>query len=183
MTRLLFSVLMLFSASLLQALSKQAHASPASSMSKKIAHIESNGQLTHPNREPTILTEQEINAYLASGELKMPTGVQSVQLAGEPGIISGTAQIDFEKVRQGVHSSNPLLSIFSGVHEVQVATHAYGENGIGYVHVDSVSLDGVEVAVVLHRNFGVDVKQMQKRRDAFRSINTLAEYLVANATK
>ena len=54
----------------------------------------------------------------------------------------------------------------------------FGEDGVG---LDS--LDGVEVAVVLHRNFGVDVKQMQKRRDAFRSINTLAEYLVANATK
>ena len=54
----------------------------------------------------------------------------------------------------------------------------FGEEGVG---LDS--LDGVEVAVVLHRSFGVDVKQMQKRRDAFRSINTLAEYLVANATK
>ena len=54
----------------------------------------------------------------------------------------------------------------------------FAEEGVG---LDS--LDGVEVAVVLHRNFGVDVKHMQKRRDAFRSINTLAEYLVANATK
>jgi hypothetical protein len=26
-----------------------------------------------------------------------------------------------------------------------VETHAYGESGQGYVHVDSVSLDGVEV--------------------------------------
>jgi acyl carrier protein len=54
----------------------------------------------------------------------------------------------------------------------------FGEDGVG---LDS--LDGVEVAVVLHRNFGVDVKSMQKRRDAFRSINTLAEYLVGHATK
>lgn len=75
----------------------------------------------------------------------MPAGVQSVKLQGEPGIVNGTAQVDFDKIREGVHSSNPLLSVFSGVHEVQVATHAYGEHGTGYVHVDSVSLDGVEV--------------------------------------
>ena len=54
----------------------------------------------------------------------------------------------------------------------------FGEDGLG---LDS--LDGVEVVVVLHRNFGVDVKAMQKRRDAFQSINTLAQYLLANATK
>ena len=54
----------------------------------------------------------------------------------------------------------------------------FGEDGIG---LDS--LDGVEVVVVLHRHFGLDVKAMQKGRDVFRSINTLAPYVLANATK
>ncbi len=54
----------------------------------------------------------------------------------------------------------------------------FGENGVG---LDS--LDGVEVVVVLYRHFGLDVKAMQKRRDVFRSINTLAPYVLANATK
>jgi hypothetical protein len=53
--------------------------------------------------------------------------------------------VDFDRIRAGVRSSNPLLSIFSGVHDVVVATHAYGAGGQGYVHVDSVSLDGVGV--------------------------------------
>jgi hypothetical protein len=53
--------------------------------------------------------------------------------------------VDFDRVREGAHSTNPLLSIFSGVHEVLVATHARGAGGQGYVHVDSVSLDGIEV--------------------------------------
>lgn len=141
----LFLLFVLLWISLLQASSKPAHVSPATSMSQKLAHVEANGRLAHPNQEPTIFTEQEVNAYLASDAVKLPPGVQSVKLAGEPGVISGTAQVNFDKVREGVHSSNPLLSIFSGVHEVQVATHAYGERGTGYVHVDSVSLDGVEV--------------------------------------
>jgi len=41
----------------------------------------------------------------------------------------------------------------------------------------------VEVVVILHRQYGLDVKAMQKGRDVFRSINTLAPYVLANATK
>ncbi len=54
----------------------------------------------------------------------------------------------------------------------------FGDSGIG---LDS--LDGVEVVVILHRTFGLDVKAMQKGRDVFRSINTLAPYVLAHATK
>ncbi len=54
----------------------------------------------------------------------------------------------------------------------------FGDNGIG---LDS--LDGVEVVVILHRQYGLDVKAMQKGRDVFRSINTLAPYVLSHATK
>ena len=117
----------------------------ASKPQRKIQHIEANARSPHPDSAPTILTEQEINAYLASDQIQLPAGVQSVKLEGHSGIINGTARVDFDRVREGAHSSNPLLSIFSGVHEVAVATHAHGANGQGYVHVDSVSLDGIEV--------------------------------------
>lgn len=116
-----------------------------SALQQKISKIEANGNKAHPDPAPTILTEDEVNGYLASGEVKMPVGVQSVKLRGEDGRISGTARVDFDAVRAGVHSSNPLLSLFSGVHDVDVVTRAYGEAGLGYVHTDSVSLDGVEV--------------------------------------
>lgn len=91
------------------------------------------------------MTEAEINAYLASDEVQYPAGVESVHLTGSQGTVSGTAKVDFDQVRAGIHSSNPLLSIFSGVHNVDVDAHAYGRGGQGYVHVDSVSLDGIEV--------------------------------------
>lgn len=125
--------------------SKAKPLSPAASMTRKLAHIQANGKLAHPNSAPTVISEQEANAYLASGAVELPAGVQSVKLQGEPGVVTGTAHVDFDKVREGIHSSNPLLSIFSGAHDVQVATHAYAEHCVAYVHVDSVSLDGVEV--------------------------------------
>lgn len=119
--------------------------SPLTSARRKIVHLEANARKSHPDPTPTVLTEAEINAYLNSGEVAMPKGVQSVRLRGEEGAVTGNARVDFDQVRAGIHSSNPLLGVFSGVHDVEVATHAYGKGGQGYVHVDSVSLDGVEV--------------------------------------
>jgi hypothetical protein len=112
---------------------------------QKFRHIETNGEAAHPDGTPTILTEGEVNAYLASGDLDIPDGVKSVKLQGQPGVINGTAQVDFDRLREGTNSSNPLLSIFSGVHEVNVVANAHGAAGKGFVQIDSVSLDGVEV--------------------------------------
>lgn len=123
----------------------KAHSADAASMEQKLRHIESNGRSAHPDQTPTVITEQEVDAYLASDEVALPNGVRSVKLEGQPGVITGTAQVDFDRIREGSRSSNPLLSIFSGVHEVVVIAHAYGAARQGYVHVDSVSLDGVEV--------------------------------------
>ena len=39
------------------------------------------------------------------------------------------------------------------------------------------SLDAVEIVVILQRNFGVEVKDMEMGRKIFRSINTLAEHI------
>jgi hypothetical protein len=114
-------------------------------MEQKLHHLDANAGLAHPDQTPTTLTEAEANSYLASDKVKLPVGVQSLKLQGAPGTITGDAQVDFDRIREGTHSSNPLLSIFSGLHEVVVVAHAYGAGRQGYVHVDSVSLDGVEI--------------------------------------
>jgi len=115
------------------------------SAERKLNHIEANSRLAHPDQTPTVLSEQEINAYLASDQLNFPDGVESVTLEGQAGVVTGHARVDFDRVRAGIHSSNPLLAAFTGVHQVEVVTHARGIGHKGYVHVDSVSLDGIEV--------------------------------------
>jgi len=116
-----------------------------SSIERKLQHIQSNGALTRPDQAPTEFTEQEINAYFASGAIKLPAGVQSVNFQGQPEIVIATTRVDFDQIRAGSHSSNPLLSVFSGIHDVVVSAHVHGAGGQGYVNVDSVSLDGVEI--------------------------------------
>ncbi len=112
---------------------------------QKLQRLQSNAAQAHPDPSPTDFTEQEINAYLASGKVELPPGVRSVVLQEQPGIIVGTSRVDFDQLKAGRNSYNPLLSVFSGVHEVVATAHAYGAKREGMVHVDSVSLDGVEI--------------------------------------
>lgn len=119
--------------------------SPADSAADKFDYIHRNGQKPHPDPRPTQLTEEEINAYFAAGHVKLPAGVESVRLTGEPGAITANCRVDFDKVKAGRTNSNPLLELFSGVHDIEVEAEAYGSNYQGHVHVNSVSIDGVEV--------------------------------------
>jgi hypothetical protein len=118
---------------------------PAARFERKLQRMQSNAAQAQPDSSPTEFTEQEINAYFASGRVQLPVGVRSVVFQEQPGIIVGTSRVDFDQLKAGKNSYNPLLSVFSGVHEVVVTTHAYGARREGVVHVDSVSLDGVEV--------------------------------------
>jgi hypothetical protein len=115
------------------------------SAERKLQHLERNGAQSAPDPAPTEFTEAEVNAYVASGNVELPRGVQSVTFQEQPQMVIGTSRVDFDQLKAGKNSYNPLLSVFSGVHDVVVAAHARGEHGQGLVHVDSVSLDGVDV--------------------------------------
>jgi hypothetical protein len=117
----------------------------AESLQRKLDHIEQNGQLESPNPAPTVMTEEEINDYIASSHINLPQGVKKVTLQGRSGVITAFANIDFDEIRAGQHSSNPLLSLFSGRHDVRVEASGDASDGEGRVHVRSVSIDGFEV--------------------------------------
>lgn len=128
----------------------QQSASPAThrladSLQKKLDHIRENGQKPQPDQTPTVMTEEEINDYFAAGRVKLPQGVKKVTLEGRSGMVTGHATIDFDEIRAGQHSPNPLLSIFNGTHNVQVEADASGANGKAKVHVRQVSIDGIDV--------------------------------------
>jgi hypothetical protein len=144
--KLLFLVLpFLVAIAALQAPGASGSPTPAQSAERKFHYIYANGQREHPDPRPTQLSEQEINAYLASGEVRLPAGVQSLRLVGTPGVIRATCRIDFDAVRANRSNSNPLLRLFSGIHEVVVEAQASGSNHRGTVQVNSVSIDGAEV--------------------------------------
>jgi hypothetical protein len=117
----------------------------ADSMQRKLDRIQSNGTQAHPRPLTTVMSEQEVNAYMASGQVQLPKGVQSVRFSGQPGVIDSVARVDFDQLTAGRRSMNPLLSMFSGVHDVAVTAHGSGSGGMGNVHIDTVALDGVTI--------------------------------------
>lgn len=117
----------------------------ADSLRRKLDYIHENAASAHPNPAPTVMTEEEINDYFAAGDLQIPKGVKKVAFQGQSGVITGFASVDFDEIRAGQRSSNPLLSMFSGLHNIRVEAEASGAGGKASVHVRSVSLDGNEI--------------------------------------
>jgi hypothetical protein len=117
----------------------------ADSLQRKLDHIEHNASLPHPDQTPTVATEEEINDYFAAGRVKLPQGVKAVTFAGQSGVITGVATIDFDEIQGGQKSSNPLLALFNGTHKVLVEADAGGSGGEGKVHIRNVTIDGIAV--------------------------------------
>jgi hypothetical protein len=117
----------------------------ADSLQRKLDQIARNGEAPHAQPITTVMTEQEINAYIAAGRVKLPAGVKAVRFSGMRGVVSSVSRVDFDQLTAGQRSSNPLLGVFSGMHDVAVTAHASGASGIGTVHIDTVELDGVEI--------------------------------------
>ena len=112
----------------------------SSRFQQKLDWLQKNGQQAHPDQRPTTFTQDELNAYVAAGPVKLPEGVENLVFALAPGAVSANMQVDFDVL--AARSSNPLLSLFSGTHQVLVKAHGAGSGGVARAHIDSVALDG-----------------------------------------
>ncbi len=118
---------------------------PAARMQEKLDFLERNAASNPISSKPTQLNEDEVNAWVAEGGLKLPTGVKQVVFHGSSGVIRADARVDFDQITAGKYSMNPLLALFSGIHDINATAAADAAGGTGHVHVQTVSLDGVEI--------------------------------------
>jgi len=126
--------------------SKTAHFSAAAQRCQnKFDFLERNGKASPAQRRSTQINADEVNAWFREGGYKLPQGVQKVVFHSQPETIHANATVDFDAVKEGRHNLNPLLSMFSGVHEVEVTAAASAQNGQGHVNIQTVSIDGVGV--------------------------------------
>ena len=98
----------------------------ADSMQTKLDHIQANGEKAQPDQAPTVMTEEEVNDYVASGRIVLPQGVKKLRMEGRTGIVTAFLNVDFDEIRAGQNSANPMLSVFSGQHDVRVEADAAG---------------------------------------------------------
>lgn len=117
----------------------------ADSMQTKLDHIQQNGEQEHPDQAPTVMTEEEVNDYIAAGRIVLPQGVKKLKLEGRSGVVTAFLNVDFDEIRAGQNSSNPMLSLFSGQHDVRVEADTSGRGREGRVHVREVTIDGFSV--------------------------------------
>jgi hypothetical protein len=117
----------------------------ADSLQVKLDHIQQNAERPHPDQTPTVMTEEEVNDYIASGRIVLPLGVKKLRMEGRSGVVTAFLNVDFDEIRGGQKSANPMLSVFSGRHDVRVEADAAGNGGQGKVSVREVSIDGFSV--------------------------------------
>ena len=117
----------------------------ADSLQVKLDHIQQNGEQDHPDQAPTVMTEEEVNDYIAAGRIVLPQGVKKLKMEGRSGVVTAFLNVDFDEIRAGQNSSNPMLSLFSGQHDVRVEADASGSGREGRVHVREVTMDGFSV--------------------------------------
>ena len=111
----------------------------------KLDYLERNAKSNPVQRRSAQINADEVNAWFREGGYKLPQGVEKVVFHSQPDTIQADATVDFDAVKEGKRNLNPLLSMFSGVHEVQVTASASAQNGQGHVTIQTVSIDGVGV--------------------------------------
>lgn len=144
-TSLRLIALLLLLAGALFAQDQRQHSAAYRSMEQKIAHLKQNAAREHSDPKPTEITQDEANAYFAEGGVKMPKGVTDLKLTATPGTIDGHSKVDFDAITEKARSKNPLLAVFTGVHDVHVVAKASGNGGTGTIAVQLVELDGIEI--------------------------------------
>lgn len=117
----------------------------AASMQMKLDHIQQNGQRPRPDQSPTVMSEEEVNDYMASDHIELPKGVKKLRFEGRSGVVTAFLNVDFDELSNGQKSSNPMLSVFSGRHDVRVEAAASGADARGKVSVHEVTIDGFSV--------------------------------------
>jgi hypothetical protein len=111
----------------------------------KLDFIEKNANSKPVQPKSTQINANEVNAWFAEGGYKLPEGVQKVVFHSQADTIVANTTVDFDAIKEGKKNLNPLLSMFSGVHDVQVTASATASGGQGHVNIQTVSIDDIEV--------------------------------------
>jgi hypothetical protein len=96
----------------------------------------------------TRFTEEEVNSYLYYHMASQyPPGISKIHVSFSPGFISGSAEVDFDKLKSARSAGGQSAAMWSyllwGVHTIASEGAFSAVNGMGHFDLGSVSIDGV----------------------------------------
>ncbi|HXR96953.1 MAG TPA: AsmA family protein [Terriglobales bacterium] len=107
-----------------------------------IARIVAYAHAPPPYHDVTVSAEAVNQYWAGAGKSTLPAAVSHLKLGAEPGWLTGSAEIDFDRLRQtGSHS--PLLQLFTGKHTVSARARLdSGAAPEAHLTITEVRLDG-----------------------------------------
>ncbi len=118
---------------------------PADSLQQKVDYMRANAAKATPDPKPTVFTDQEVDAYMASGRLAIPAGISNIHVKTQPSFATATGRVNFDELLKERRSLNPLWALFTGTHDVRAVVAAEGHGGTATLHVQEVDFDGQQV--------------------------------------
>ena len=79
----------------------------ADSLQTKLDHIQQNGEQDHPDQAPTIMTEEEVDRYIAVGLNHSAAWCQEAQDEAAAGSVTAFLNVDFDEIRGGTKLLQP----------------------------------------------------------------------------
>jgi hypothetical protein len=133
----------------LSAQSNRGTVAQAEQFEQKLQQILANGNSESSAPRRTVVTEDEINAYLrVKGPDLLPVGVTDATVSGDgPGRVSGRAVVDLDKVREKTSSGSLFdpLSYLTGRLPVTAAGILHTRDGTVRFELQSTTVAGVPI--------------------------------------
>lgn len=110
-----------------------------------LAQIQRYADSPGPYHDVTV-TAADANAYWQGpGATRLPAGVSSLSLNAEPGVLTGSARVDFDQLRAHAQASW-LLNMLRGTHTVAARARVVsGQAPRATLTIEQVWLDGHEI--------------------------------------
>jgi hypothetical protein len=119
----------------------------------KVEAIERNGSARRPATLATVITEREVNAYLAfDATSELPAGFTEPRMTVLPDLkLSGTATIDLDAIRKERQSRSWLdpLTYMGGKVAVAVSGRLTSSDGLARFALDRATIGGITVPKIL----------------------------------
>lgn len=97
--------------------------------------------------ETVTLSDAEVTAYIASGEVEVPTGVSNVKVRFQPDLAVVDSVVDLAKTQEAKGKSLNMFMrmLLQGERKLRTTCRYVSANGMGVLDIESFEIDGSKI--------------------------------------